>query len=225
MYNDITREILSDYGYFYLGTIVDSMASRGIPTNGYIIGPRYIKHIVYMQDTNLLLTIDPKRELVSPIELEKIASESLNSDYEISYHELGDVISGILEGDMSYLEWIRLPILNQPQPEYLNKIRAELISKIDDCYLALVKQAVGISDGHWLLANRSQWMPLDYRLVQLLAFARTGKIEVNYFTALAHLQADSNDYQVYESAKDEIVLQHLSIELRNIETKARRGIL
>jgi hypothetical protein len=68
-------------------------------------------------------------------------------------------------------------------------------------------------------------MPLDYRWAQLLAFARTGKIEVNYFTALAHLEEQPDGYQVYQNVRDEVRFQQLATQLRSIETKARRGIL
>lgn len=215
--NDTARDILSDYGYFYLGTVVDGIRIRGVGASGYIIGPHNIRHVVYMQDTNVLLAIDPDREIVSSEKLQELAGEALGKDWEVSYHELGNVVTGLLTGNMSYLDWLRLPIINQPHPEYLRKIFAELESNLSDCYLALVQRATA--------GNRAEWMPLDYRLAQLLAFARTGKIEVNYFTALAHLEEQPDGYQVYESVTDEVKFQRLAKQLRNIETQARRGIL
>lgn len=215
--NDTARDILSDYGYFYLGIVVDGVRIRGVGAGGYVMGPQNIRHVVYMQDTNLLLAIDPDREIVNSEKLQELASETLDSDWEVSYHELGDVVTGLLTGNMSYLDWLRLPIINQPDPEYLSKIFSELESNLSDCYLALVQRATA--------GDRAHWMPLDYRLAQLLAFARTGKIEVNYFTALAHLEEQPDGYQVYESVKDEVRFQRLSKQLRNIETQARRGIL
>ena len=215
--NNITRDILSDYGYFYLGEVVDGIRTRAVGAGGLVIGPQFIRHVVYMQDTNLLLAVDPDRELVGPEKLQELASETLGRDYEVSYHELGSVMKGILTGDMSYLDWMRLPIINQPDPEYLRQIYTELETNLDDCYLALVQRAT--------ISSRAHWMPLDYRLAQLLAFARTGKIEVNYFTALAHLQDQSDGYQVYENIRDEVRFQQLAKKLRDIETKVRRGIL
>ncbi len=215
--NDIAREILGDYGYFYLGTVVDGICTRGVGAGGYVIGPQYIQHVVYMQDTNLLLAIDPDREIVSSEKLQELAKEALGKNWEVSYHELGDVVTGLLTGDMSYLDWLRLPIINQPDPEYLRKIFIELETSLGDCYLALVQRAI--------TGDRAEWMPLDYRMAQLLAFARTGRIEVNYFIALAHLTEQPEGYQVYENVRDEVRFQQLAKQLRSIETKARRGIL
>lgn len=217
MSQDILRGILGDYGYFYLGTVVDGARVRGVGAGGLVCAPQFVRRVVYMQDTNLLLSIDPDRELVGPEKLQELAGETLGNDWEVSYHELGDVIGGVLTGDMSYLDWVRLPIIDQPDPEYLRKIFAALDSTLEDCYLALVHRA---SAGF-----RTQWMPLDYRIAQLLAFARTGKIEVNYFTALAHLEENAAGYEVYESATDEVRFQRLVTQLRSIETNARRGIL
>jgi len=214
---NIAKDILSDYGYFYLGEVVDGIRTRAVGAGGLVIGPQHIRHVVYMQDTNLLLAVDPDRELVGPEKLQELASEALGRDHDVSYHELGDVMTGILTGDMSYLDWMRLPIINQPDPEYLRQIFTELETNLDDCYLALVQRAT--------VGTREHWMPLDYRLAQLLAFARTGKIEVNYFTALAHLQDQPDGYQVYENVRDEVRFQQLAKQLRDIETKARRGIL
>jgi hypothetical protein len=215
MSQQIIRGILSDYGYFYLGTVMDGARNRGVGRE--VCAPQYVQHVVYMQDTNLLLSINPDRELVGPQELQKLTGDALGKDYEVSYHELGEVVAGVLAGDMSYLDWVRLPIINQPYPEYLRKIFTEIESNLDDCYLALVKRMS--------INNKSSWMPLDYRYAQALAFARTGKIEVNYFTALTYLQNSVDGYQVYESAADEVRFQRLATELRSIETNARRGIL
>jgi hypothetical protein len=215
MSQEIIRGVLDDHGLFYLGTVMDGARTRGV--GQLTCGPQHIQHVVYMQDTNLLLSIDPDRKLVTPLELQELVREQISKDYEVSYHEIGEVIQGILSGDMSYLDWLRLPIINQPDPEYLRKIFVALEANLEDCYLALVERAT------W--GGRATWMPLDYRQAQLLAFARTGKIEVNYFTALAHLQEDADGYQVYESATDEVRFQRLAQELRSIETNARRGIL
>ena len=130
MSQNIIRGILSDYGYFYLGTVMDGARTRGI--GQLVCAPQYVQHVVYMQDTNLLLSIDPDRELVGPKELQKLTSEALGKDYEVSYHELGEVVAGVLAGDMSYLDWVRLPIINQPDPEYLRKIFTELEVNLDD---------------------------------------------------------------------------------------------
>ena len=218
MSQDILRGILSDYGYFYLGTVVDGARVRGVGASGLVCAPRLVRRVVYMQDTNLLLSIDPDRELVGPEKLQELASEALDKNWDVSYHELGDVVGGILGGDMSYLDWARLAIIDQPDPEYLRQIFTTLETNLSDCYLALVSRAsVGF---------RASWMPLDYRTAQSLAFARTGKIEVNYFTALAHLlSSDAESYEVYESAMDEVRFQRLVTQLRSIETNARRGIL
>lgn len=217
MSQDILRGILSDYGYFYLGTVVDGARVRGVGAGGLVCAPQFVRRVVYMRDTNLLLSIDPGRELVGPEKLQELAGEALGKDWEVSYHELGDVVTGVLTGDMSYLDWVRLPIIDQPDPEYLRKIFTALELNMEDCYLALVQRAT--------VGDRAQWMPLDYRVAQLLAFARTGKVEVNYFTALALLGEDAAGYEVYESATDEVRFQRLVTQLRSIETNARRGIL
>jgi len=216
MNQDLSRDILGDYGYFYLGTVIDGARNRGI---GKMVGaaPMVVKHVIYMQDTNLMLSIDPNHKLVGPEELREVVRDPVNSREDIYYHEIGSVVAGILSGDMSYLDWLCLPIINQPEPEYINTMFVELGVNLSDCYLALVARAK--------IAPIVSWMPLDYRAAQFLAFARTGKIEVNYFTALAHLQEDTRDYEVYESATDEIRFERLARELRSIETKARRGIL
>jgi len=215
MSQEIIRGVLDDHGLFYLGTVMDGSRIRGV--GELICAPQYIQHVVYMQDTNLLLSVDPTRTLVTAQELQDSVRGQLSKDYDITYHELGEVVAGILSGDMSYLDWLRLPIINQPNPEYLRKIFVALETSLEDCYLALVERAT------W--GGRAKWMPLDYRQAQLLAFARMGKIEVNYFTALAHLQESPDGYEVYESATDEVRFQRLAQELRSIETSARRGIL
>jgi len=215
MSQEIIRGVLDDHGLFYLGTVMDGSRIRGV--GELICAPQYIQHVVYMQDTNLLLSVDPTRTLVTAQELQDSVRGQLSKDYDITYHELGEVVAGILSGDMSYLDWLRLPIINQPNPEYLRKIFVALETSLEDCYLALVERAA------W--GGRAKWMPLDYRQAQLLAFARMGKIEVNYFTALAHLQESPDGYEVYESATDEVRFQRLAQELRSIETSARRGIL
>lgn len=211
---DVVRGILSDHGLFYLGTVVDGVKKRGVARE--IITPGTIKHVVYMQDTNLLLQIDPDRVLPTPQELEIACRAALGADYEVTFHELGEVITGILAGDMSYIEWARLPIVNQPEPEYLRKLFQELEQQLDDCFSAL---SVRMHPG-----RISDWMPVDYRWAQMLVFARFGKIEVNYFTALGYLQ-ESPDFEVYPSAVSEVRLPHLAQSLRSIETNARRGIL
>jgi hypothetical protein len=214
MSQEIIRGVLDDNGLFYLGTVMDGARIRGV--GKFLMAPQHVQHVVYMQDTNLLLSIDPDRTLVTPLELQASVREQISKEYEVTYHELGGVVQGILSGDMSYLDWLRLPIINQPDPEYLRKIFVALESNLEDCYIALVARASA--------GRRTSWMPLDYRLAQLLAFARFGKIEVNYFTALAHLQ-ERHEHEVYESATDEVRFQRLVSKLRSIETNARRGIL
>jgi len=217
MTEEIIRGILSDHGLFYLGTVVDGLRSRGVGANGLVCAPVFMRRVVYMQDTNLLLMVNPNRALPTSQELEDLARDVGSHDWEVTFHEIGDVISRILEGDMAYLDWARLPIINQPEAEYLRKIFSELEISLDDCHLALTKRINA--------SETSKWLPLDYRLAQMLAFARTGRIEVNYFTALGHLQENPGNYEVYESAISEIRFRHLIDRLRSIETNARRGIL
>ena len=213
------RGVLSDHGYFYLGTVIDGARSRGVGAGGAIVAPQFIRHVIYMQDTDLLLSIDPDRNLPSPHLLALKTREVLGSDYEITYHEIGSLVTGLLSGDITYMDWTRLPIIDQPEPEYVRQILNEFDAARDECYLALIKN---ISDG---IYQNPYWMPLDYRLVQMLVFARTGKIEVNYFTALDYLREQANGYEVYPNAMAKIKLEHLIDRLRSIESSARRGIL
>jgi hypothetical protein len=218
MSQDAIRGILSDYGYFYLGTVVDGARNRGVGAKGMLVSPQFVRHVIYMKDTALLLSIDPDHKLMSSEQLQELASEAIGKDWEVSYHELGDVVTGLLDGDMTYMDWVRLPIIDQPNPAYMGQIFKEFERTLDSCHLALVERLKVCGD-------RPDWFPLDYRWAQMLAFARTGKIEVNYFTALDHLRERADDYEVYASAMDQIDYRHFSQRIRSIEMKARRCIL
>ena len=64
MSQDVIRGILQDHGYFYLGTVVDGARSRGVGAKGMLVSPQFVRHVIYMRDTALLLSIDPDHKLL-----------------------------------------------------------------------------------------------------------------------------------------------------------------
>lgn len=211
---DIIRGILTDNNCFYLGMIIDGKNHRGIDPKGFIVSPFYTRHIVYLTDTDSLLT--GRTRLKTRETLQTAFKSKLTKDWEVIPHEFGDVTGGILDGNMAYLDFMRLPIVQESDAEYLKTTYSILSQHLPSADLALARRVkTGFS---------TSWMPLDYRWAQTTAFIRTGKIEINYSNIWAYLASEKHD-EVYENLGSERYYEYLRDELNKLESKARRAIL
>lgn len=214
MSQQILKGVLTDHGLFYLGTIVDSVRSRGVGDDGFIVAPQFIRHVIYMEDTNFLLA-NHNGECPTNETLAFKAKNEINKDWDVKFHELSKVVHGLCIGCIDYIDLMKLPLIEE-NGSVISDLFNEFQDGVEDCHATLVDRMHSES--------KEDWMPLDYRWLQMLVFARTKKIEVNYSTALGHLQGQE-DFQIYDSAMSDVKHARLVAKLTDIELNARRGIL
>ena len=208
---DILRGILMDNDCNYLGQIYDGLVVRHINVDSYNTYMKHTRHIIYMKDTSSLLSFN--KNTLSNKDFKDLRKKMGLPKYNSIFHELGDVIGGIITGNIEYLDWLKLPILDNPGSTILSDIYAELDGSIHNMHSALIKKLHS--------KKMLNWLPIEYRWKQMSLFSQTNKLYVFYDDIYNAKNFDT----VQPTITSEIEYQKFLNKITNIEISARRGAL